>query len=107
MVGRMPVHWRSKWFDFGVPQRDKKVYFFDISRVPSSGTLGLNFRRDFGEDVVFTTTIDLSEAFSSIAMQGFNDCRHAQVEVFVPEGQSDVSFEVTDMVWRLIESDQR
>ena len=107
VLGRMPAKWKSKWFDFGQPQRDKKMFYLDVSRRPTSGTLKARFRRDLEDTVVFEKDLDMSEAFGTIFLSGLNSARFVQVELAVPEGVVNQDFEVTDLVWRWIDSDQK
>lgn len=104
ILGAQRPRWKSKVFDAGVTYAQKRSYYLDVTRTPSSGNLLVSTYKDFSSTPLDRDKLlNLAVGYGHIATQIKGD--FIQVGFTEPFASAGTSFEITDLVLRLDQTD--
>ena len=100
ILGATRPQFRTKWFDLGAPDQDKKSVLLDVSRATDgTGSLTFTTHKDFSDSVIDTMSISMTTGLGheSTTAQG----SVLQVRFAEPRDQAGTEFEIIDMTWKV------
>ena len=99
VMGATRPQWRSRWFDLGSPDLDKKSSILDITRKATSGTLTVTTHEDFADATIDTISLALGSALGHYPTSAQGAV--LQLRFSEPYTSAGTEFELIDIVWKV------
>lgn len=110
-MGQKLYLWKSRHFDFGIPEQTKALYFVDFTRaVESSGSLGFSLFRDLSTTAfsfAAALTLDLTVAIGEVVVLETQTGQRFQFQLVSSATDTDLDFELFDLTLRFKEIEER
>ena len=110
-LGSLIYLWKSKHFNFQTPDQHKKLFWVDFTRdIEASGSLGFDVFRDLGTTAftfAATKSLDLTKAVEEIDVNEVQFQKYVQLQLSSTAEQTGLDFEIFDLSFRLLETENR